>query len=128
MQVPAGQQYAGMANHKVADVDWTALPTDPAADTEQRVLYRPSTQATLNLAAVAAQGARLFAPYDDAFARRLLATARTAYAAALAEPTHPVRATRRRLGRPEPGQRCLRRLGRYRRVLLGRGRALPHHR
>lgn len=87
MQVPAGQQYAGMANHKVADVDWTALPTDPAADTEQRVLYRPSTQATLNLAAVAAQGARLFAPYDDAFARRLLAAARTAYAAALAEPT-----------------------------------------
>ncbi|WP_114559337.1 glycoside hydrolase family 9 protein [Desertihabitans aurantiacus] len=86
MQVPQGQQYAGMTNHKVADVDWTGLPLDPAADPQRRVLYRPSTTGTLNLAAVAAQGSRLWAPYDEAFAEELLEAARTAYAAAQAHP------------------------------------------
>jgi endoglucanase len=51
-----------------------------------RELHRPSTAATLNLAAVAAQGARLYRPYDRAFADRLLAAARTAWAAAHANP------------------------------------------
>ncbi len=82
MQVPAGQPYAGMANHKVADVDWTGLPMLPANDPQQRVLYRPSTAATLNLAVAAAQGARLFAPVDQAFSKQLLRSSRTAYAAA----------------------------------------------
>ena len=50
------------------------------------MLYRPSTAATLNLAAAAAQGARLFVAYDRPFAERLLAAARTAYAAAKATP------------------------------------------
>jgi endoglucanase len=86
MQVPAGEQYAGMAFHKVADVDWTGLPLAPADDPQKRVLYRPSTAATLNLAAAAAQGSRLFAPYDAAFAARLLTASRTAYAAAKATP------------------------------------------
>ncbi|MFC3689799.1 glycoside hydrolase family 9 protein [Aquipuribacter hungaricus] len=86
MQVPAGQPYAGLVNHKVADVDWTGLPLDPAADPQRRVLYRPSTAATLNLAAAAAQGARLWAAYDEDFARELLAAAETAYAAAEATP------------------------------------------
>ena len=86
MQVPAGRPLAGMAYHKVADTDWTGLPLDPAADPQPRVLYRPSTAATLNLAATAAQGARLFSPYDKAFAARLLAASRTAYAAAAAHP------------------------------------------
>jgi endoglucanase len=87
MQVPAGQPLAGMAHHKVTDAAWTALPTDPAADTQQRQLHAPSTAATLNLAAAAAQGARVFAPYDKAYAQRLLQVARTAYAAAVAHPT-----------------------------------------
>ncbi|NHA68803.1 glycoside hydrolase family 9 protein [Phycicoccus flavus] len=82
MQVPAGEQYAGMAYHKVADADWTGLPLLPADDPQPRVLHRPSTAATLNLAAAAAQGARLFRPYDAAFADRLLAAARSSYAAA----------------------------------------------
>jgi len=86
MQVKAGRPLAGTAFHKVADVDWTGLPMDPAADPQKRVLYRPSTAATLNLAAVAAQGARLFRPYDPAFAARLLNAARTAYSAAKAHP------------------------------------------
>ncbi|MBB2902162.1 endoglucanase [Kineococcus radiotolerans] len=86
MQVQPGRPYAGMVFHKVADVDWTGLPQDPATDPQPRVLYRPSTAATLNVAATAAQGARLFARYDRAFSQRLLATARTAYAAAQANP------------------------------------------
>ncbi|HEX8496111.1 MAG TPA: glycoside hydrolase family 9 protein [Actinomycetales bacterium] len=86
MQVQPGRPMAGMVFHKVADVDWTGLPQSPASDPQQRVLYRPSTAATLNVAATAAQGARLFAPYDRAFSQRLLAAARTAYAAAAANP------------------------------------------
>jgi endoglucanase len=86
MQVRPGRPLAGMAFHKVADVDWTGLPMAPAADPQKRVLYRPSTAATLNLAAAAAQGARLFQPYDRAFAKRLLTASTTAYAAAKANP------------------------------------------
>jgi endoglucanase len=86
MQVPAGEPLAGMVHHKVHDNAWTGLPLDPAADAMVRELHRPSTAATLNLAAVAAQGARTFQRYDRAFAHRLLAAARTAWAAAQANP------------------------------------------
>jgi len=92
MQVPADTDvsgltpYAGMAFLKVQDDSWTGLPLAPAADPKTRELHRPSTAATLNLAAVAAQAARLFAPYDRVFARTLLTAARTAYAAAKAHP------------------------------------------
>jgi endoglucanase len=86
MQVPAGRPLAGMAHHKVHDQAWTGLPLDPAADPQPRELHPPTTAATLNLAAAAAQGARLFAPYDRAFAAKLLTAARTAWAAAVAHP------------------------------------------
>jgi len=86
MQVPSGQPLAGMAHHKIHDSSWSALPLDPAADPLPRELHRPSTAATLNLAAAAAQGARLFRRFDAAFAERLLAAARVAYDAALANP------------------------------------------
>ncbi|WP_407345539.1 glycoside hydrolase family 9 protein [Pengzhenrongella phosphoraccumulans] len=86
MQVRPGRPMAGMAFHKVADVDWTGIPLAPADDPQRRVLYRPSTAATLNLAAVAAQGARVFAGADDDFAARLLAASRIAYAAARSNP------------------------------------------
>jgi endoglucanase len=88
MQVPAGSAdpgiapYEGMAFMKVQDAEWTGLPLAPAADNKPRELHRPSTAATLNLAAAGAQGARLFAPYDRAFSTRLLSAARTAYRAA----------------------------------------------
>lgn len=72
----------GMAHHKVHDRAWTALPTAPADAPEERLLYPPSTAATLNLAAVAAQGARVWRDIDPAFAERCLTAARRAYAAA----------------------------------------------
>jgi endoglucanase len=86
MQVPDGEPLAGMAHHKIHDEAWTGLPLMPADDPQKRELHPPSTAATLNLAAVAAQAARLYKPYDKAFAAKALAAARKAWAAALAHP------------------------------------------
>jgi endoglucanase len=86
MQVPAGQPLAGMAHHKIHDENWTGLPLAPEADPQLRELHPPSTAATLNLAAVGAQAARLYNKYDRAFAARALAAARTAWDAAKANP------------------------------------------
>ncbi|MGC5052996.1 glycoside hydrolase family 9 protein [Micromonospora sp. DT48] len=86
MQVPAGKPLAGMAHHKIHDRNWTGLPMRPEDDPEPRELHPPSTAATLNLAAVTAQCARLFAPYDKEFAQRCGSAAKTAYAAAKANP------------------------------------------
>ena len=55
-------------------------------DPTERVLHRPSTAASLHLAAVAAQAARLFRATEPAYARTLLQAARTAYQAARRHP------------------------------------------
>jgi endoglucanase len=86
MQVPQGEPLAGMAHHKLHDKEWTGLPMRPELDPQPRELHPPSTAATLNLAAAAAQCARLYAPYDKAFADRCLTAARTAWDAAKANP------------------------------------------
>ena len=86
MQVPAGQSLAGMAHHKIHDLAWTALPTQPNADSQPRYLHPPSTAATLNLAAAAAQCARIWALWDWGFSQKCLAAAKTAWKAALAHP------------------------------------------
>ncbi|MGC0327904.1 endoglucanase [Streptomyces sp. SAI-170] len=86
MQVPDGQPLAGMAHHKIHDEQWTGLPLMPHDDPQKRELHPPTTAATLNLAATAAQAARLYAPYDRQFAAKALAAARKAWSAALAHP------------------------------------------
>ncbi|CAL9601805.1 Cellulase 1 [Streptomyces sp. enrichment culture] len=86
MQVPDGQPLAGMAHHKVHDENWTGLPLLPGDDPQKRELHPPTTAATLNLAAAAAQAARLYKPYDPEFAAEALAAAREAWAAARAHP------------------------------------------
>ncbi|MEW2119354.1 glycoside hydrolase family 9 protein [Streptomyces sp. NPDC005474] len=86
MQVPAGQPLAGMAHHKIHDEKWTGLPLLPSDDPQKRELHPPTTEATLNLAATAAQAARLYRSYDRPFAAHALAVARKAWAAALAHP------------------------------------------
>ncbi|MDT0265237.1 glycoside hydrolase family 9 protein [Streptomyces sp. DSM 44915] len=86
MRVPAGEELAGMAHHKLHDAAWTALPTLPHEDDQPRELHPVSTAATLNVAAAAAQGARLFEEHDPAFAAELLAAAESSYAAAVANP------------------------------------------
>jgi endoglucanase len=85
MQVPAGAAHAGMAFHRVHGTEWAPLPCWPHDDPTTRVLHRPSTSATLDLAAVAAHAARLFAD-EPGYARRLLDVALTAHQAAHAEP------------------------------------------
>jgi endoglucanase len=86
MQVPEGKPQAGMAHHKVHDRDWTAIGTRPDEDKMQRTLRPPSTAATLNLAAAAAQAARLFKTIDAAFAKTCLVAAEKAWKAAKANP------------------------------------------
>ncbi|MGH8193763.1 MAG: glycoside hydrolase family 9 protein [Woeseiaceae bacterium] len=77
---------SGMAHHKIGDENWTGLATPPHLDDERRVLYPVSTAATLNLAATAAQCARIWRDIDEAFSDRCLAAAERAYAAAMRNP------------------------------------------
>ncbi len=86
MQVPEGKPLAGMVHHKMHDVTWTALATAPHEDKQQRVLFQPSTAATLNLAAAAAQAARLWKTLDAGFSARCLKAAEVAWAAARKNP------------------------------------------
>lgn len=86
MQVPDGNDFAGMVHHKVHDEGWTAIPTRPDEDTLPRSLRPISTAATLNMAAAVAQAARVFRESDKAFSDKALAAAEKAYAAALKYP------------------------------------------
>jgi endoglucanase len=86
MQVPDGQPKAGMVHHKVHDKEWTALGLRPDEDPIARFLWPPSTAATLNLAATAAQCARIWEKLDKAFSAKCLAAAEKAWNAAQANP------------------------------------------
>jgi endoglucanase len=86
MQVPEGKPLAGMAHHKMHDREWTALATRPERDNITRYLHPPTTAATLNLAATAAQGARIWRTLDPAFATRCLTSAERAWKAAVEHP------------------------------------------
>jgi endoglucanase len=96
LQVPAGQPMAGMVHHKIHGEKWSAIPTAPDKDDIKRYLRPVSTAATLNLAAVAAQAARLWQKLDPPFAARCLEAAETAFAAAKKNPA--VRAEHEVLG------------------------------
>ncbi|MEJ2299437.1 MAG: glycoside hydrolase family 9 protein, partial [Woeseiaceae bacterium] len=95
LSLPRGDQYgnqdalvfdtvdaSGMVHHKIHDEYWTGVPQAPHLDPAERYLSYPSTAATLDLAAVAAQCARLWDGIDPPFADRCLAAAQRAYAAA----------------------------------------------
>ena len=77
---------SGLVHTKIADENWTGLPTAPAEDRQTRFLYPPSTAATLNMVGVAAQCARIWQTIDPAFATKCLAAARRGWAAALRHP------------------------------------------
>ena len=97
MQVPQGQPQAGMAHHKMHDRSWAGMPMVPPTEVNNnsdfkaegvgRYLYPPSTAATLNLAATAAQCARIWETIDPAFATQCLSAAETAWKAALDNPS-----------------------------------------
>ncbi|MBN1428196.1 MAG: glycoside hydrolase family 9 protein [Anaerolineae bacterium] len=88
MQIPASTDdpMAGMVHHKVHDAAWTGIPTSPDRDTQPRFLYPPTTAATLNLAATAAQCARLWEDIDEDFSQQCLIAAEIAWDAATANP------------------------------------------
>jgi endoglucanase len=86
MQVPAGQPNAGMVHHKMHDTTWSALGIAPGDSKAERALRPTSTAATLNLAATAAQAARIWKDLDPKFSAKCLAAAQRAWAAALANP------------------------------------------
>jgi endoglucanase len=87
MQVPEGQPHAGMAHQRIHGEKWSDLPTMPDKDTIRRFLRPVSTGATYDLAATAAQGARVWRKLDPAFSARCLKAAETAFAAAKKSPT-----------------------------------------
>ncbi|HZL17154.1 MAG TPA: glycoside hydrolase family 9 protein [Polyangia bacterium] len=86
LQVPAGQPMAGMVHQKIHGEKWSDIPTSPAHDDIKRFVRPVSTAATLNLAAAAAQAARLWRQLDPSFSARCLAAAETAFAAATHNP------------------------------------------
>jgi len=77
---------ANMVYHKIHDDKWTALAIAPADDTQQRIVKPPTTAATLNMAACAAQAFRLWDGIDTQFAKQCLTNAQAAYDAAKAHP------------------------------------------
>ncbi len=85
MIVDSGE-YEGMVYHKAHDEKWTALGIAPADDEMKRIVKPPSTAATLNLAAAAAQAARLWKDIDNDFADTCLEAAEKCYEAAKKHP------------------------------------------
>lgn len=86
MQTDRGKR-AGMVHHKVHDDRWTALGLSPADDADrERVLKPPTTAATLNMAACAAMGSRLYKDIDPSFANELISAAEVAWEAAVKNP------------------------------------------
>lgn len=78
--------YAGMLYHKAHDEKWTALGIAPADDEMKRIVKPPTTAATLNFAACAAQASRLWEGIDDDFSEQCIEAAVTAYEAAKKHP------------------------------------------
>ncbi len=90
MQVPQGYPQAGMVHHKLHDLQWEGFPSLPPTtfdnnlefnDGNGRYVFPPSTAATYNLAATAAQCARIWRGTDDDFADTCLTAAITAFQA-----------------------------------------------
>ena len=75
-----------MVYHKVHDFKWTPLGLSPENDTQNRIIMPPTTAATLNLSACAAQSYRLWKEYDPAFAEQCLEAAKSTYEAAKLHP------------------------------------------
>lgn len=74
--------FAGLYYHGMQGIGFR--PVQPDYDHEYHAAFAvmpPTFAATLHYAACAAQGARLFAPYDEAYAAELLTAAKEAYAA-----------------------------------------------
>ena len=76
-------KYSGMYYHCINDHRWRSLTNrlDYIGYEDIRIIKPPTFAATLNYAACAAQGARLWAQYDAEYADKLLESAKEAYQA-----------------------------------------------
>ncbi|WP_295094671.1 glycoside hydrolase family 9 protein, partial [Ruminococcus sp.] len=76
-------KYSGMYYHCINDHRWRSLTNrlDYIGYEDIRIIKPPTFAATLNYAACAAQGARLWAQYDAEYANKLLESAKEAYQA-----------------------------------------------
>ncbi|MDO9086916.1 MAG: glycoside hydrolase family 9 protein [Anaerolineaceae bacterium] len=93
MQVPLGQNLSGMVHHKIHDLTWAPIPMVPPTEIDNdndhkiesagRYLFPPSSAATLNLAATAAQSARIWRDVDPEFSEKCLKAAEIAWEAAI---------------------------------------------
>lgn len=83
-------KYENMVFHKLHDHKWTGLGVRPNDYADEwgtiRIVKPPSTAATLNFVANAAQTARLWKDIDSDYADKLLAQAKLSYEAAKANP------------------------------------------
>ncbi|MCP4535964.1 MAG: hypothetical protein GY832_02360 [Chloroflexi bacterium] len=77
---------AGMVHHKIHGEDYDTWAVGPDQDATARHLYPPSTAATLHLAAIAGQAARIWETIDPVFSAQCLAAAEKAWQAAVAHP------------------------------------------
>lgn len=85
MIVDSGE-YKDMLYHKAHDEKWTALGIAPSDDEMRRIVKPPTTAATLNFVACAAQASRLWEDIDPAFAEKCLDAAEASYEAAKKHP------------------------------------------
>ncbi|MGN0607167.1 MAG: glycoside hydrolase family 9 protein [Oscillospiraceae bacterium] len=92
------QRDDGMVYHKMHDYKWTALAVRPEEDDLIRIVKPVTTAATLNVAATAAQAARLWEQYDPDYADTLLTAAKKAYEAAKKDPENYASMTQDRGG------------------------------
>ena len=85
-----GGEYNNMVYHKIHDHKWTGLAVEPwnyaSSWKTVRIVKPPTTAATLNVVACAAQSYRLWKEYDEAFANRCLEQAKKSYQAAVENP------------------------------------------
>ncbi|MGN0484836.1 MAG: glycoside hydrolase family 9 protein [Lachnospiraceae bacterium] len=85
-----GSNMSGMVYHKMHDHKWTGLGVKAWDYADKwgtiRIVKPPTTAATLNVAATAAQAARLWKGIDDTFAAKCLEKAKLTYEAAKANP------------------------------------------
>ncbi|MFC7292935.1 glycoside hydrolase family 9 protein [Hirschia litorea] len=77
---------SGLVHHKVHENQWLGMPLRPEDANQKRYLYPVSTAATLNLAASAAQCARIWKSIDPEFSNQCLTAAVKAYQAAKNNP------------------------------------------
>ena len=74
-------KYSGMYYHSITDHRWRSLTNRPdyIGYEDIRIIRPPTFAATLNYAACAAQGARLWKAYDAEYANELIKSAKEAY-------------------------------------------------